>query len=77
MIVLYFKYRGFANASKALALKALLFFYCLDIIMVQETLRAGEEIKLALNKMLLGWTFLTLDAKGRFGVLALGVKVSV
>lgn len=74
MIVLSFNCSGFASASRKITLKTLLFFYYPDITMLQESLRSGEEIKLALNKMLPRWTFLTLDSKGRSGGMALGVK---
>lgn len=74
MVVLSFNCRGFAIASKKLALKTLFHFHCPDFIMLQETLGVGEEIKLSLKKMLLGWTFMTIYAKGRPGGLDLGVK---
>jgi len=74
MIVLSFSFQGFASASKKLPLKAMFKCYCPDVIMLQETLGAGEDIKLAMNKMLPGWTFMTIDAKVISWGLVLGVK---
>lgn len=42
--------------------------------MLQETLGFGEEISGASNKMLPGWNFQSLEAKGRFGGLATRFK---
>jgi len=74
MIVLSFNCRGFSSTSKKLELKIMFLNHCHDVIKLQETLGDGDDVKLALNKMLPGWKFMTVDAKGRSRGLSLGVK---
>ena len=44
----------------------------LDVIMLQDTLGVGEVIKERLESWLPCWSFVTLDARGRSGGLAVG-----
>ena len=45
-----------------------------DVILLQETLGVGEVIKERLESWIPGWSFVTLDARGRSGGLAVGWK---
>ena len=45
---------------------------CPDIILLQETLGAGSVVKSRLEGWLPGWTFESLDARGRSGGLDIG-----
>lgn len=47
-------------------------FEKLDVIFLQETLGDGDTINNILKSFLPGWTFHTLDVRGRFGGCALG-----
>jgi len=76
MIILSFNYRGFANTHKKLALKYIFLNYCPNVIMLQETLGIGNLVRNSLSKMMMGWSSMTVDATGRSGCLALGVKDS-
>ena len=44
------------------------------VLMLQETLGMGEEVVRTLYRIFLGWTFQALDAQGRSGGLAMGIK---
>lgn len=76
MIVLSFNCHGFASTRKKIALTSLFLNYGLYGIILQETLGSSEEVQNSLSKIMSGWPFLTSDAKGRSGGLALGVKDS-
>lgn len=76
MIVKSFSCQGFTNTSKKHALKNVFLNYYPNVTVLQETLGVGDEVKLSLNRMLPGWTFLTVDTKGRSEGLDLGVKDS-
>jgi exonuclease III len=72
MKLLSFNYRGLASPSKRLALQRILELAQLDIVMLQETLRAEALIVMLLERLLKGWYFFGLDASGRAGGLAMG-----
>ena len=46
-----------------------------DVILLQETLGLGDIIKERLESWLTGWSFVTLDVRGRSGGLAVGWKL--
>jgi exonuclease III len=67
-----FNCRGLAGPLKRPALKRVIDSEHPDILLLQETLGEGEEIKSRLISLLPGWNFETLDATGRSGGLAIG-----
>jgi hypothetical protein len=46
-----------------------------EIILIQESMGFGRKIYRELGKLLLGWEFIHLDAKGRFGGLISGWRI--
>ena len=72
MKIMSFNYRGLAGPQKILALRRVIDLDHLDILLFQETLGAGEDIKARLESWFGGWSFETLDAKGYSGGLAIG-----
>jgi len=77
MKVMSFNCRGLAGPKKKSALKRVLTLEHPDVILLQETLGDGDIIKDRLESWLSGWSFVTLDARGRSGGLAVGWKTSV
>jgi len=67
MIFLSFDCRGLSNSSKRLALKYLFMKSVCDVIMLQETLCSGVSAMNIPGHMMLGWSFVALDARGRSG----------
>ena len=72
-----FNCRGFASASKKLALKRLIELEPIDIIMLQETLGKADHISHSLQAMFLNWTFSASDAAGRLGVWLLDIFLAL
>ena len=58
------------GALKKTSLKRVISSEHPDILLLQETMGVGEEVKSCLEQLLLGWKFETLDALGRYGGLA-------
>lgn len=67
-----FNCRGLAGALKKLSLKRVISSEHPDILLLQETMGIGEEVKSCLEQLLPGWKFETLDALGRSGGWATG-----
>ena len=74
MKIMSFNCRGLAGPGKKLALMRVLSLEHPDVLMLQETLGVGDVIQGKLENWLPGWSFVTLDAKGRSGGLAVGWK---
>jgi len=74
MIILSLNCHGLASSPKELALKEVIHNYNLDILLLQETLGAGEEVSKSLSKLMPRWSIHALNAKGRSGGITLGVK---
>jgi exonuclease III len=67
-----FNCRGLVGPLKRPTLKRVISSKHPDVLLLQETLGEGEEVKSRLKSFLPGWEFETLDAMGRSGGLALG-----
>ena len=74
MKLLSFNCRSLAGPGKKSAFMRVLTLEHPDVILLQETLGVGEMIQERLESWLLGWSFVTLDARGRSGGLAVGWK---
>ena len=72
MKLLSFNCRGLAGPGKKSAFIRVLTLEHPDVILLQETLGVGEMIQERLESWLPGWSFVTLDARGRSGGLAVG-----
>lgn len=69
---LSYNYRGMGSSPKKLALHKLFDTEDVDIIMLQETLGEAEHITRIPGSLKPGWKFLSLDAFGQSGDLAIG-----
>ena len=67
-----FNCRGLAGPQKRSALRRVLDLDSPDIMLLQDTLGAGEETKARLESWFSSWIFETLDVRGRSGGLAIG-----
>jgi len=76
MKVMSFNCRGLAGPKKKSALKRVLTLEHPDVILLQETLGEGDIIKEHLESWFTGWSFVTLDVRGRSGGLAVGWRTS-
>ena len=76
MKILSFNCRGLAGPGKKSAFIRVLTLEHPDVILLQETLGLGEVIQERLESWIPGWSFVTLDAKGRSGGLAVGWRIS-
>ena len=76
MKILSFNCRGLASTHKQSSLKRLVDRSTPDVIFLQETLGPCNVIKELLLKLLPGWDFIFLDARGRSGGLATGWKLT-
>ena len=76
MKLLSFNCRGLAGPGKKSAFIRVLTLEHPDVIMLQETLGVGEVIRERLESWILGWSFVTVDARGRSGGLEVGWKNS-
>ena len=74
MKVMSFNCRGLAGPGKKSALMRVLALEHPDVLLLQETLGVGVVIQGKLESWFPGWSFVTLDAKGRSGGLAVGWK---
>jgi len=72
MKIMSFNCRGLAGPIKKSAFRRVLTLEHPDVILLQETLGIGDEIKTRLECWLPGWVFVTLDVRGRSGGLAVG-----
>lgn len=66
--------QGLASPSKKSSLKHLLGTLDLDVIFLQETLGDYIAITHTLESMLVGWSFVAKDARGRSSGVAMGWK---
>ena len=72
MKVLSCNSRGIASPRKRSALRWVVELDQPEIILLQETLGEGLEVKTKLESWFGGWCFETLDVRGRSGGLAIG-----
>ena len=72
MKVLYFNYWGLASPHKRSALRWVVELDQPKIILLQEMLGEGLEVKTKLESWFGDWCFETLDVRGRSGGLAIG-----
>ena len=72
MKIMSFNCRGLAGPVKKSTFIRVLTLEHPDVILLQETLGVGDVILERLELWLPGWSFLTLDANGRSGGLAVG-----
>ena len=69
MLIIYLNSRGLASLPKKLVVQRLIIDQRPNIVFLQETMCEGEGIILVLQKMIVGWNFEFVDAKGMFGGL--------
>ena len=74
MKILSFNCRRLAGPGKKPAFIRVLTLEHPDVILLQETMGEGEVIRERLESWLPGWSFVTVDARGRSGGLAVGWK---
>ena len=74
MKIMSFNCRGLAGPVKKSAFIRVLTLEHPDVILLRETLGVGEVIQERLESWIPGWSFVTLDARGRSGGLAVGWK---
>ena len=72
MKVLSFNCKGLVCPHKRSALRQVVELYQPEIILLQETLGEGLEVKTKVESWFGGWCFETLDGRGRSGGLAIG-----
>ena len=72
MIVSTLNCRGFASFPKKLAMRRLVEDRRIDVFFLQEIVGDGHVIAGEMEVLLSGWTFISLDAKGRSVGLLLG-----
>ena len=72
MKIMSFNCRGLASPLKRPTLRRVVDVEHPDILLLQETLGGGDVIKEKFESWFLGWTFVTLDVRGRSGGLAMG-----
>ena len=72
MIVSTLNYRGLASFPKKLVVRRLVEDQHIDVFLLQEIMGDGHVIAGDMEVLLSGWTFISLDAKGRSGGLLLG-----
>jgi len=77
MKIMSFNCRGLAGPKKKSAFMRVLTLEHPDVILLQETFGLGDVIKEKLESWLGGWSFVTLDVRGRSGGLAVGWKLNV
>ena len=74
MIVSTLNCRGLASLPKKLAVRRLVDDQHIDVFFLQENLGDGHVIAGEMEVLLSGWNFISLDAKGRYGGLLLGLR---
>jgi len=72
MKIMSFNCRGLAGPKMKSTFKQVLTLEHPDVILLQETLGVGDVIKERMESWLAGWSFVTLDVRGRSGGLAVG-----
>jgi exonuclease III len=70
MKIISFNYRGLAGALKKPALKRVIATEHPDVLLLQQTMGVGEEVKSSMELLLPGWKFFIVDTMGRSGSLA-------
>ena len=73
MKILSFNCRGLASPHEKTSLKHLVLQIGPNVLFLKETLGSSEEVKEALQSLLPGWEFMTMDAKGQSGGMATGL----
>ena len=74
MIVMTLNCRGLASKPKKLAICRLVFDQSVDVLFLQETMGDGVLFAGNMELLLPGWTFCSVDAKGKSGGLLVGWK---
>ena len=74
MKLMSFNCRGLAGPVKKSAFIRVLTLEHPDVILLQETLEVGEVIQERLESWILGWSFVTLDARGHSGGIGGGLE---
>ena len=69
MILMTLICHGLASKPKKLAVCRLVEAQHVDVLFLQESMGIGHLLVADLESMLKGWTFLSLDAHGKFGGL--------
>ena len=72
MIIMTLNCRGLASKPKKLAIVRLVGLQSVDILFLQETMGDGVSLASSLELLLHGWTFCSVDAKGKSRGLLLG-----
>lgn len=72
---LSFNCRGLASTRKKLALKRLVSYFGPDIIILQVTTSPGDMVREVLSRMFLGLFFIKMDARERYGGIAMGFNL--
>jgi exonuclease III len=75
MKILSFNCRGLASPTKKSSLKRLIAVHNPDVLFLQETMGLSEVVIRSLEALLLGWSFVVLDARGHSGGLAMGWRL--
>ena len=74
MIVMTLHCRGLASKPKKLDICRLVVDQSVDVLFIQETMGDGVMFASTLESLLPGWTFFSVDAKGKSGGLLVGWK---
>ena len=72
MIVMSLNCRGLASKPKKLAVCKLVTDQFIDVLFLQETMGDGVLFASNMEFLLSGWTFCSMDAKGKSGGLLVG-----
>ena len=72
MIVTTLNCRGLASLPKKLAVRRLVEDHNIDVLFLQEIMGNGLCLATEMESMLVGWIFISLDAKGKSGGLLIG-----
>ena len=72
MILMTLNCHGLASKPKKLVVCRLVEDKHVDVFFLQESMGNGTMFVVELESMLKGWTFLSLDARGKSGGLLLG-----
>ena len=74
MLLMTLNCRGLASKPKKLAVCRLVEDQHVDVLFIQESMGNGHILVVELENLLKGWTFISLDARGKSGGLLLGWK---
>ena len=77
MIVMTLNCRGLASKPKKLAICRLVADHSVNVLFIQETMGDGVRSACSLESLLPGWSFCSVDAKGKSGGLLVGWKCRV